>query len=466
MENTNSFFATAKPLKLFLKVAIPGLISMLAMSLYQAFEGGFVGRLVGDAAFAAINIGFPIVMINNALADLVGVGSSAPISVALGRKDEARANNIFTCSIIMIILTAIITGVIVFFAVPWFVGLMGATGEFADLAIRYVRVYAALGPFITVIFALDNYLRISGFVKGSMILNIFMSVLTVGLLALFLGVFDMGIEGAALASSASMFICVVIAFIPFIRKKAILKFVKPKFNMPMIKDIVACGMPTFLSNIAGRVTAIILNAALISIGHELYGDGGTIAVAAYSVLMYVSAVVEPMLYGMSDSVQPAVGYNWGACNLKRVAGITKVSFTICGLVSVACAGVMFIFPKALVSIFVDSIDSPELFELATGAIPYFGLAFLLGWFCFAVQGFFAAIEKPLYATIVSITFAVIAPVALVYALMPMGLNGLWLNYFGRALITGFLAVVLIVIAQKRMKTDIIRRKNQISEEVK
>ncbi len=456
MEQTNKFFATAKPLSLFLRVAIPGLVSMLAMSLYQFFEGTFVGQMAGEAAFAAISIGMPVVMINNALADLIGVGSSAPISVALGRKEEDKASNIFTCSIIMIIAVAVFMGILIYFTAPWFVNLMGAKGNLATLSVKYVRVFAVMGPFSTIIFAMDNYLRISGFVKGSMLLNIFMSILTVGFLALFLGVFKMNVEGSALACSLAMSICAVIAFIPFIRKKSVLRFVKPHFNGKMIKDIVACGTPMFLSNVAGRVTAILMNAALIRIGHEIYGDDGQIAVAAYSVLMYVSGVIEPMLYGMSDSVQPAVGYNWGAGQLNRVAGITKVSFTVCGIVSVLCASVMFLFPEFLASIFVDAAENPRLMELSVHAIPYFGLAFLFGWFCFAVQGFFAAVEKPLFATIVSIMFAIVTPVILIYALTPMGLDGLWLNYFGRSLLTGIIAVILILVAQRSMKKNIAK----------
>ncbi len=459
MEQSNKFFATAKPVSLFLRVAIPGLISMLAMSLYQAFEGAFVGHLVGEAAFAAVNIGFPIVMISYSLADLIGVGSSAPIAVALGRKEEDRASNIFTCSVIMIQALAVVMAALIFITAPFFVRLMGAEGELAVLSVRYVRMYMLLAPFCTIVFATDNYLRISGFIKGSMFLNIFMSVLTVGFLALFLGYFKMNVEGSALAAGIAMFLCGAIALIPFIRKKAVLKFVRPHFNMPMIKQIVSCGAPTFLSNIAGRVTAILMNVALIRIGEEALGlGGGQTAVAAYSVLMYVSAVVEPMLYGMSDSVQPAVGYNWGAGSLKRVAGITKVSFTVCGIVSTLCAGVMFLFPEALAAIFVNAEKEPALMALSVDAIPYFGLAFLLGWFCFAVQGFFAAIEKPLYATVISVCFAVVFPVMLIYALEPMGLNGLWLNYFGRAVLTEILAVVLILVAQKRMKKDIVKYK--------
>ncbi len=455
MDQSNTFFATAKPLSLFIRVAIPGLVSMLAMSLYLAFEGAFVGQMIGEAAFAAINIGMPVVMINNALADLVGVGSSAPISVALGRKEIKRACNIFTCSIILIIAMALLTGILIFFTAPLFVGLMGAEGELAELAVKYVRVYALMGPVTTVVFATDNYLRISGFVKSSMALNIFMCALTVGLLALFLVVLKMNVDGAALASTLALFVGACLAMTPFIRKKAILKFVKPKFSLAMIKDIVSCGTPTFLNNVAGRITAILMNSALLQMG-------GQTAVAAYSVLMYVSGVIEPMLYGMCDSVQPAVGYNWGAGNLRRVAGITKVSFTVCGLVSVLCASVMFVFPKTLAGIFVDAAKEPALMELAVHAIPYFGIAFLLGWFCFAVQGFFAAVEKPLFATIVSICFAIVFPVILIYAMRPMGLDGLWLNFFGRAFLTGIVAVILIVIAQKRMTKDI--QKYRIEEE--
>ncbi len=453
MEQSNKFFENAKPLNLFLRVAIPGLISMLAMSLYQAFEGAFVGRLLGEAAFAAVSVGMPIVMINFSLADLIGVGSSAPISVALGRGDEKRACNIFTCSVIMIFTLAVLSGALIYFTAPALAGLMGAEGELLVLSVKYVRVFALMSPITTIVFAVDNYLRISGFIKSSMMLNVFMSLLTIGFLALFLGVFKMNVEGSALSSSLAMFVCAIIAIIPFIRKKAILKFVRPKFNAPMIREVVACGTPTFLSNIAGRVTAIFMNAALFRMG-------GQTAVAACSVLMYVSGVIEPMLYGMSDSVQPAVGYNWGAGNLKRVSGITKVSFGVCALVSVFCASLMFLIPESLVGIFVDAAKEPSLMEMSVNAMPLFGLAFLLGWFCFAVQGFFAAVEKPLFATIVSVLFAIVFPLILIYAMEPLGLTGLWLNYFCRALLTAAVAIALIIVAQRQMKRTLERKTSE------
>ncbi len=442
MEKSNEFFATAKPLRLFFLVALPGLISMLSASLYQVCEGAFVGKQIGEAAFAAINIAMPVVFINFSFADLIGVGSAVPISVALGRRDEKRANNVFTCAILLIFLMGIISGVSLYFAAPFFTRLMGAEGELAQMAIRYVRIFALLSPVTTVVFATDNYLRISGFVKGSMLLNILMTCLTVSFLAIFLVALDMGVEGSALASCCSMSICAVIAFIPFLRGKAVLKFTKPKFSFPMIGEIVSCGMPIFLNNVAGRVTAIIMNTALFRMG-------GQTGVAAYAVLMYCAGIVEPMLYGVSDAVQPAIGYNWGAGDLSRVKGVAKCTFGFCAMISLICTGVMLLFPSALVGIFVDEGDG-ALIELAVHALRLFGLSFLFSWIGFAVQGFLGAIEKPLPATLLSAARALFVPVALIYALEFMGLDGLWLNYAGTAFITGIMAIVVLLIIQKKI----------------
>ncbi len=452
MEKTNEFFATEKPLKLFFIVALPGLISMLAASLYYLCEGVFVGRTIGGSAFAAVNIGMPVVFINFAFADLIGVGSSVPIAVALGRKDEKRANNVFTCAVLMIFIMGVLMGGILYFAAPFFTKIMGAEGELAQMAVRYVRTYALLSPLTTIVFAMDNYLRISGFVKGSMLLNIFMTVLTVSFLAIFLIGMEMGVEGAALASCGSMTVCAVIAFIPFLRKKAILRFVKPKFTFSMVGEIVACGMPIFLNNVAGRITAIIMNAALLD-------AGGETAVAAYAVLAYCAGIVEPILYGVSDSVQPAIGYNWGAKSLNRVRDITKCTFFFCFFVSVVCTAAILLFPSAIVGIFVDG-QEVALKALSVHALRLFGLSFLFGWLGFAVQGLFAAIEKPLPATILSILRALVVPVILLYALQFMGLDGLWLNYTGTALVTTVVAVVILIFIQKNMARSIQKSRKE------
>ncbi len=458
MQQSNKFFATAAPKRLFLKVALPGMVSMLAMSIYSIIEGIFIGQIIGEAAFAAVNIAMPFVMINFSLADLVGVGSSVPISIALGRKDEQKANNYFSASLILIFLTSLLMGSIMFFLSPWLVGINGAEGELAYLSVKFVRVYALFSPITTVVFAMDNYLRICGFVKGSMILNIFMSLFTAALQFVFLyllrvwNIAALSVDGAALATCISMSTCAVLAFIPFFRRKTVLKFVRPKLSAYLFKEIVSCGAPVFLNNIAGRVASIIMNGALLRVGGEAYGQT---AVGAYSVLMYSGDIIQPMIYGMSDSVQPAVGYNWGARKLDRVRDITKCSFTACGVVSVIGTAFMFCFPEAICSLFVKAEDV-ALMEMSVYAMRIFCTAYIFRWVGFAVQGFFSAVEKPLPATILSVSSAMIFPIIFVYALSPWGLDGLWLNMTATSFVVMLMSVVMVVISQRSMARDILK----------
>ena len=170
--DTSTLFAKTPPLKLFIIASLPGAVSMLASALYQIIDGVFVGQFLGETAFAAINLAMPFVIINFSLADLIGVGSAVPISICLGRKQNNEANNIFTCSCIMIVATGVMIGIILFAAAPYMIRLMGAEGDFAHLAVQYMQVYAICSPVTTIIFAVDNYLRICGFIRGSMVINI------------------------------------------------------------------------------------------------------------------------------------------------------------------------------------------------------------------------------------------------------------------------------------------------------
>ena len=261
-------FSKTAPLKLFFIAAVPGAISMFASALYQTIDGVFVGRFLGQTAFAAVNLAMPFVIINFSLADLIGVGSAVPISVCIGKKQEKEANHIFTCACLMIVGAGAVIGGNLFAAAPLLIRLMGAEGEFADLAVQYLRVYAICSPFTTIIYATDNFLRICGFIRGSMFLNILLSALSAILEFLFLGVFGWGVWGAALATCSGMFICALIALYPFFRGKTLLRFGVPRFSVSMIRQIIACGSPNFLNNIAGRITSILMNMILVRLGGE------------------------------------------------------------------------------------------------------------------------------------------------------------------------------------------------------
>ena len=434
--NATALFAKTPPFKLFFLASIPGAISMLASALYQTFDGIFVGHFAGATAFAAINLAMPFVIINFSLADLIGVGSSVPISIALGKKQEQEANNLFTCACLMIVGTGIIIGALLFAAAPLLIQLMGAQGEFADLAVQYIRVYAISSPVTTIVFAMDNFLRICGRIRTSMFLNILMSVLSAVLEFLFLGVFRWGVWAAALATCAGMFITALLAVVPFFMGKNLLHFCRPRFSVGMIRQIIACGSPNFLNNIAGRITSILLNAILVRMGGET-------AVSVYGVLMYTDGFIQPLLYGMCDSLQPAVGYNWGAGKISRVRAIEKCCFIASGIISLLAVMVILLFPGQITGLFMADA-SAEVMALSIGALQLFAITYITRWFSFATQSYMLAIEKPLPSSIISVSTALVFPVLLIGVLWPLGLTGIWLNFAGTALLATILSAVILL----------------------
>ena len=448
---TETMYATMHPWRLFFKVALPGMISMFAMSVYSIVEGIFIGHTLGAGAFAAVNIAMPLVMINFSLADLIGVGASAPISIALGRKDHKEANNVFTCSVILIFLAAVFMGAIMCFAAEPLARMMGADDVLLDTSVRYLRTCAICGPLATIFFAMDNYLRISGFVKTSMLINIGCNLLTLILLAFFLLQCKMDVVGSALAVSIAMCVSSLVSLVPFLRGKALLKFVRPKFTGQMLKTILTCGSPVFLSNISGRITSILMNISLMTLGAKALGEGGgTTAVAVYAILMYASDLCWPLMYGISDSLAPSIGYNWGAESYRRVKRIARCGFIGTALVGIVSSSLLFCFPGTVAALFAGS-DDRLLLEISTGAIRIFCFAYAFRWLAVMTQSYLSAVQKPGQATIMSVGTALVFPVALLGALWNFGLDGIWFNFVGVNALAAVLSVFLLLKLGKEIK---------------
>ncbi len=443
--NPKTLFTHMPPGKLFLITAGPGAVGMLASVLFYMVDGIFVGRCLGETAFAAMNLALPFVIINFALSDLIGVGSSVPIAIKLGERKNHTADNIFTCACALTIATSIGMGALLYFGGPYLLALLGATGELHALALSYLRVYALFSPVTTIVFGADSYLRICGQIRTSMNLNIGMAVISFGLEFLFLAVWGWGIWAAALASSIAMLVGAAVSLYPFLRGYLQLKFCRPIFSLAMIGSIFACGCPIFLNNVSGRLTSIIMNFLLLRFG-------GTTAVSVYGVLMYADSFITQFLYGMCDALQPAVGYNWGAGNARRISLIERYCYGTAAIVSLLSAALLWLFPQQITLFFVPGGDGGFL-ALAGTAVPLFALAYLSRWVSLATESYMTAVGKYLQASIISVITAFAAPALILAALLPLGLDGLWLNYPLTAAICAVLSVIII----KRFSKDLLKQ---------
>ena len=232
-----SVFETFSPNRLFLRCALPNMISMAASSLYTIADGIFVGRFLGEEALAAVNLVMPFLFIGFVFSDMVAVGSSVQIAIHLGEHREREASVIFTRCSLLIEAIALAVGVLGFFFARPLLELMGADPSVTQLACQYLQVFALFTPAVMIYFAVDNYLRICGLTRYSMVLNVTASLLNIGLDYLFLAVFRWGIASAALASCLSLALGSLMGLLPLIGGKLPLRFVKGRLRRGLLKNI-------------------------------------------------------------------------------------------------------------------------------------------------------------------------------------------------------------------------------------
>jgi Na+-driven multidrug efflux pump len=166
--------------------------------------------------------------------------------------------------------------------------------------------------------------------------------------------------------------------------------------------------------------------------------------------MYASDLAWPLLYGIADSLAPAIGYNWGAQNYGRVKKIVKCAYTGTATIGLISTAVLFFFSGGVASLFASAEDA-MLLEVSAHAIRLFCFAYLFRWMAVTTQSFLSAIEKPALATIMSVAVAFVFPVLILGAAWNMGLDGIWLNFVGVNFCATILAIILLTIISREIK---------------
>ena len=437
-------FGTMEPKKLFLKLAIPSLISMLFSSLYMMADGIFVGKIIGSKALAAINLVFPIIMILFAVGDMVASGASVKIGIKLGEKNEKEASEIFSVALLFIFILNIIFAIIGLIFTKDIIFILIKDKELANLAYKFAYVFILFLPIIAPFFAIDNYLRICGKANMSMWINIGVSVLNIILDAIFIGYLKLGIEYAALASSLSMSIGTLILIYPFITKKVVLRFTKPKIKIKEMLGIIYNGSSQFFSNVSGSVMSIIMNSFLLHYG-------GAVGVAAYSIVMYIESLIVPMLFGMIDAVQPVFSYNYGAKNNKRIMTFFKITCTVAFSISILTMIIIFVFPDFLVRMFSSESDIAVI-DMAKKALLLYAPSYLFTWFIMTVSGVLTGLEKATESIVLMSAESIILPLFSTLVLTQLiGVYGIFIT----PTISGAVSIVVsIILWRKCIKSEI------------
>ncbi|ECW8955328.1 MATE family efflux transporter [Campylobacter lari] len=432
----HNFYTNTNATILFYKCALPNMASAAFIYLYVIIDGIFVGRYLGSDALAAMNLVMPFIMISFALADMIAIGSSVQIAINLGKGKIEKARAIFSFCIVLIFVISCIMGILGFFLAKPLSAFMGADENIQNLSTEYMQIFALFAPFTMLAFAMDNYLRICGKTFYSMVVNITVASSNIVLDWLFIVILEWSLFSAALATCLGMLLGTILGFIPFVFKNLILKFKKPIISLKILKNIIYNGSSEFFSNISSSIYTILANAILLKIA-------GNQALAAFSIILYLSTFTFALILSMCEAMQPAISYNYGYKNILRIQAIFKRMFIASGVFGVSVFLLAFFFNEIIVSLFNKNNDI-SFANLAQNALILFSFSFLLSWLGKLCASFFTALDKPMLSLAISIIQSLVLPFIFIQVLSYyLSLNGVWLASFASEVLMVFIASYLL-----------------------
>ena len=375
--------------KLIPTLAVPTIISMLATALYNMADTYFVSKL-GTSASGAVGILFSMMALIQAVGFTIGMGSGTQISRLLGKKEQKYAEAVSASAILNGLVMGVLIAVVGMCFTEQIVRLLGATETIVPYAVDYARYIFLATPMMITCFVLNNQLRSEGKAKYSMIGILAGGLLNVALDPLFIFTFGLGISGAAIATALSQTVSMILLFLPFIRKKTVLKLsvrhisAKPRVYF----DILKFGLPSLFRQGLASVASVLLNRSAAE-----YGDS---AVAAMSIVGKVFMVLFSVLIGFGQGYQPVVGYNYGAGNQKRVREAFWFTLKL-GTAAMAVFGVLsYIFAPQVIQLFLK--EDREVTEIGTMALRMQSIAMPLMALGVVSNMTFQAVGKTISAT--------------------------------------------------------------------
>jgi putative MATE family efflux protein len=406
--------------QLLIKQAVPASIGILFMSINILVDTIFVGQWIGSLAIAAVTVVLPITFLISSLGMAIGIGGSSIISRALGAKDKEKAFRTFGNQIIMTLFLSLFFVVIGFLYADEILLLFGANGEIMKPAKAFFIPVLFGVPFLALCMTGNNVIRAEGKAKFAMMAMIIPAFGNIFLDIVFIKFMNMGMFGAALATTISYFMCFVFILWFFIKKSEL----KPsahyyRVDFLLIKEIASLGLVTFSRQGVVSILAIIVN-------HTLFIYGGEHSVVVYGIISRMLMFALFPILGITQGFLPIAGYNYGAENYTRVKETISISIKYAALLATIIFFIILFFAQPIVAVFTNDLavinETPNAMRWVFAATPIIALQ-LIG------AAYFQAAGKAIPALLLTLTKQGFFLIPLVLILPNyFGIFGVWVAF--------------------------------------
>ena len=360
---------TAPLVPLIFSLALPTALAQLVNMLYNIVDRIYVGHIpgTGSLALAGLGVTYPIIVLITAFSNLIGMGGAPRASVAMGRGDYKTAEKILgNCITLLIVLSVVLSVVFTIYGEP-VLRAFGASENTLPYAMAYLRIYLMGTIFVQFTLGMTPFITNQGFAKTSMATTCIGAVCNIVLDPVFIYGFNMGVEGAAIATILSQAVSAVWVLIFFTGKRSVLRIRKENL-IPAGRTlalVLSLGVSPFLMTATECVIQLAFNT-----GAATYG--GDSAVAIMSILFSVAQIANLPVQGFCQGAQPVVGFNFGARKLERVRQAFKIMLAVSMGVTTVVVGAVELAPQLFLGLF--SSDA-ELIALGTAPLRIYMLGF-------------------------------------------------------------------------------------------
>ena len=425
-----------------LRFTLPSIAMMVFTSIYGVVDGIFVSNFAGKAAFTAVNLIMPYLMLFGTLGFMLGTGGTALISMTLGMGDRKKANSLFSMLTYVCILGGVVLTVVSLLLLRPAAIALGAEGEILEYCVTYGFIVQLALPGYVLQFAFQSYCVAAEKPNLSLGMTVAAGVCNIVLDALFVAAFRWGLVGAAVATCISQILGGVIPLCYFFRPNpSLLQLGKPSFDFKALLRACTNGSSELMSNISMSLVSMLYNLQLMKYAGE---DG----IAAYGVIMYVNFIFISIFIGVAVGTAPLIGYNHGANNHAELKNLLRKCITVLLAVALLMIAAGELLAKPLAQIFV-SYD-PALMEMTVRGFRIYVLSFLLCGFNIFGSSFFTALNNGMISALISFVRTLVCQIAAVLLLpLWLELDGIWWSVVAAELAALILTAVFIFALRKK-----------------
>lgn len=368
MDNSKNILGTESIGRLLLKYSVPAIIGMMVNALYNVVDRVFIGNIpgVGPLAITGLGVTMPIMSIIIAFGTLIGVGATTNVSLKLGQGDRNKAEQIVGNAVSLSVLIGILIAIFGTIFSNKMLMVFGASQSTIGYAKDYMGIILIGAIFNIMSMMFSNLIRGDGNPKLSAAIMAAGCFMNIVLDAIFIFGFNMGIQGAALATIISQAVSTIWGLTYYLRGKSNVEFKKInlKLDKTIIKTIFAIGMSPFAMQLANSMVQLMFNTSL-----KVYG--GDLAIGAMATISSINMLFVMPAFGFVQGMQPIVGFNYGAKKYDRAKKTLKISLMLATVVFIVGALVIQIAPQLLVGAF---NKDQELMNITVNGLRKYALA--------------------------------------------------------------------------------------------